>query len=237
MKTIIHKAGDRGYANHGWLKSYHSFSFANYYDPAKTHFGLLRVLNDDTVSGGEGFGKHPHENMEIISIPLEGVLEHADSTGTARTLKPDEVQVMSAGRGIFHSEYNGSDSEEVKFLQIWIFPKERNIEPRYDQKNFEDSLFHNRFYTVASPTKSDGNLWLNQDAALSLARFDKETELTYKPLVKPGNGIYFFVIEGEAEIGGEKLGRRDAIGVSEAESIPLKVSRGTHLLAIEVPMQ
>jgi redox-sensitive bicupin YhaK (pirin superfamily) len=236
MKKTIHKANDRGYANHGWLKSYHSFSFASYYDPARTHFGLLRVLNDDTVSGGEGFGKHPHENMEIISIPLSGVLEHADSTGTARTLQPGEVQVMSAGSGIFHSEYNGSQSEEVKFLQIWIFPKERNIAPRYDQKAFDDSLFHNKFYAVASANTADG-LLLNQDAALSLAKFDADTELTYNLAIKPDNGVYFFVIEGEAEIGGEKLGRRDAIGISEAESIPVKAGKDAYILAIEVPMQ
>lgn len=237
MKKTIHKAGDRGYADHGWLKSYHSFSFAGYYDPARTHFGLLRVLNDDTVAGGEGFGKHPHENMEIVSIPLAGVLEHADSTGTARTLRPGEVQAMSAGRGIYHSEYNGSGAEEVKFLQIWIFPKERNIEPRYDQKAFADSLFLNRFHTVASPEKSGDTLWLNQDAALSLARFDREIEITYTPLVKPDNGIYFFLVEGEAEIADESLSRRDAIGISEAEKVLIKARPGTYLLAIEVPMQ
>jgi quercetin 2,3-dioxygenase len=237
MKTTIHKAEDRGYADHGWLKSYHSFSFAGYYEPSRTHFGLLRVLNDDTVAGGEGFGKHPHENMEIISIPLAGVLEHSDSTGTARALKPGEVQVMSAGRGIFHSEYNGSEDEEVKFLQIWIFPKERNIEPRYDQKSFDDSLFQNRFHTVASSAKTIDALWLNQDAAVSLAKFDGDHELAYNPLVKPDNGVYFFVIDGEAEIGGEKLGRRDAIGISETKSVTIKVSQGTHLLAIEIPMQ
>lgn len=237
MRKMIHKAGDRGYANHGWLKSYHSFSFASYYDPARTHFGLLRVLNDDTVAGGEGFGRHPHENMEIISIPLSGVLEHADSTGTARTLQPGEVQVMSAGSGIFHSEYNGSGSDEVKFLQIWIFPKERNIAPRYDQKEFADSVFHNTFYPVASANKTEDGLWLNQDAAVSLAKFDADTELTYELKIKPANGVYFFIIEGEAEIGGEKLGKRDAIGISEAENIPVKAGKDSYILAIEVPMQ
>jgi hypothetical protein len=237
MKKTVHKATDRGHADHGWLKSDHSFSFASYYDPAKTHFGLLRVLNDDTVSGGDGFGRHPHENMEIISIPLEGVLEHADSTGTARTLAPGEVQVMSAGTGIFHSEYNGSEDKAVKFLQIWIFPKERNIAPRYDQMKFDDGVFKNRFYAVASPEKRDDALWLNQDAAVSLAKFDKDMEIDYPSLVKPGNGVYFFVIEGEAEIGGEKLGKRDAIGISDVENIVVKAPAGAYLLAIEVPMQ
>jgi redox-sensitive bicupin YhaK (pirin superfamily) len=174
--------------------------------------------------------------MEIISIPLSGVLEHADSTGTARTLQPGEVQVMSAGSGIFHSEYNGSRTEEVKFLQLWIFPKEKNIAPRYDQKAFADSLFSNRFYPVASSNETEDGLLLNQDAAISLAKFDGETELAYKPLIKADNGVYFFVIEGDVEIGGEKLARRDAIGISEAENIPVKAGKDAYILAIEVPM-
>ncbi len=235
MKTIIHPAASRGFANHGWLKAYHSFSFANYYNPDKMHFGLLRVLNDDTVAPGQGFGTHPHDNMEIVTIPLSGVLEHKDSLGSIGVIKKGEVQVMSAGTGVTHSEYNNSDKEEVKLLQTWIFPKKKNVKPRYDQKVFAEEGRKNKFQKIVSPDSSDGSLMINQDAYYFLGNFEKGINTSYS-INSPGNGVYLFVMEGAIEIDGNKLGRRDAIGIWEADKFTVSVSENAELLVIEMPM-
>ncbi|MBX9853095.1 MAG: pirin family protein [Cytophagaceae bacterium] len=236
MKKVIHKADSRGYADHGWLKTYHSFSFAGYYNPERVQYGLLRVLNDDTVAGGMGFGKHPHDNMEIVTIPLKGVLEHEDSMGNKKTIQKNEVQIMSAGTGIRHSEYNHSETEEVQLLQVWVFPKEKNIKPRYDQKIFSETERKNKFMTVVSPDTSEGALWINQDAYFSIGDLDSGTALDYK-IKKAGNGVYVFLIEGSAEVAGEKLSRRDAIGISETDAINVKATAASTVLLIEVPMK
>jgi quercetin 2,3-dioxygenase len=236
MKTILHKANERGHANHGWLDSYHSFSFAGFHDPAKIHFGALRVLNDDTVSGGMGFGTHPHDNMEIVSIPLSGDLAHKDSMGNEAIIRKGEVQIMSAGTGIYHSEKNKNHGEAVKFLQIWVFPKLRNIEPRYDQKVFQESDRKNKFQTVVSPFDSnDGGVGINQDAWFSLGNFEKDSEISYQ-IKHDGNGVYAFVLEGEIEINGQKLGRRDALGISETTILQIKATNAAEILLIDVPM-
>lgn len=236
MKKILHRAESRGHANHGWLNSYHTFSFANYYNPERMNFGLLRVLNDDTVAPGMGFGKHPHDNMEIISIPLQGSLEHQDSMGNQIIIRPGEVQIMSAGTGIKHSEFNRSREEEVRFLQIWVFPKEQDITPRYGQKAFSGEEKKNKFLTVVSPREEDEALWINQDAFFSLGDLDKDIRLTYT-LNKPGNGVYIFVLEGSVEAGGETLNRRDGLGIWETESVDIKAASPSSVLLMEVPMQ
>lgn len=239
MKTIFHKASERGHADHGWLNAHHSFSFAEYHDPNKVHFGLLRVLNDDIVAGGTGFGRHPHDNMEIVTIPLEGALKHQDSTGGEGIIRKGEVQIMSAGSGIFHSEVNASKTEPVNLFQVWVFPKERNIQPRYDQKMFEKEKRMNRLCTVVSPDKADaekdGALWINQDAFFSLGAYENATEINYS-MKRSGNGVYVMVVDGSAEINGQQLGKRDAIGVWESSEVPVKVAANTELLLIEVPM-
>jgi redox-sensitive bicupin YhaK (pirin superfamily) len=236
MKTILHKAATRGHANHGWLDSWHTFSFASYYDADRVHFGALRVLNDDTVAPGMGFGKHPHDNMEIVSIPLEGDLEHGDSTGTKAVIKQGDVQVMSAGTGIIHSEKNKNSDQQVKFLQIWIFPKKKNVEPRYDQKTFTDSEKQNRLATVVSPIgTNDGGVQLYQDAWFHLGKLDKETSLTYN-LKKKGNGVYAFVLEGDVTINEIALNRRDGLGISETDTLSVKADNNTEILLMEVPM-
>lgn len=237
MKTVIHPAHERGHANHGWLNAYHSFSFANYYDPTKTHFGLLRVLNDDTIAPGAGFGMHPHENMEIVTIPLSGALEHKDSTGGHGVISRDEVQVMSAGTGIHHSEYNSLSDRETKVLQVWVFPKLRNIHPRYDQKIFLPADRKNRWQTIAGGdiTKNEGALWINQDAYFSLTTIDAGRSLDYH--IKHGmNGAYVFLIEGSVQLEEEKLERRDAAGITGVEVFTLKALSESEVLVIEVPM-
>ncbi|MFY0593509.1 pirin family protein [Roseivirga sp.] len=235
MKTIVHKAESRGFADHGWLRSRHTFSFAGYHNPERVHFGALRVLNDDQVAAGKGFGTHPHDNMEIVSIPLYGDLAHKDSTGTEKVIKSGDVQIMSAGSGLRHSEYNHSQEDEVQFLQIWVFPKERDIEPRYEQKTFSPEDRMNKFQTVVSPEDA-GAVWINQDAFFSLANLDAGTELSYD-VKKPGNGVYFFVLNGDISIANEKLDTRDAVAISEASKVALKASSYAEVLAIEVPME
>ncbi|TND05902.1 MAG: pirin family protein [Bacteroidetes bacterium] len=235
MKTILHPAGERGHANHGWLDAHHSFSFASWYNPAKMHFGLLRVLNDDTIAAGMGFGKHPHDNMEIVTIPLSGVIKHADSTGGAGEIKAGEVQIMSAGSGIEHSEFNGSNHEELKLFQVWVFPKEKNIKPRYDQREFGEDALKNNLKVLVSPDAADNALWINQDAFFSMGKFDREEELNYT-MKRKGNGAFVMVVEGGAAIDGKLLGRRDAIGVYDTESFTAKLQAGTQVLVIEVPM-
>jgi len=236
MKTILHKAATRGHANHGWLDSWHTFSFASYYDANRVHFGALRVLNDDTVAPGMGFGKHPHDNMEIVSIPLEGDLEHGDSTGTKAVIKQGDVQVMSAGTGIIHSEKNKNSDQQVKFLQIWVFPNKKNVAPRYDQKTFTDSEKQNKLATVVSPIgTNDGGVQLHQDAWFHLGKLDKETTLTYN-LKKKGNGVYAFVLEGDVTINEIVLNRRDGLGISETDSLSIKADKDAEILLMEVPM-
>ena len=234
MKQTIYKADSRGMANHGWLNSKFSFSFAGYQDPSRVHFGLLRVLNDDTIAAGTGFGAHPHDNMEIITVVLKGEVLHKDNTGTNESIKAGEVQIMSAGTGIMHSEHASKDGE-LQLLQIWIFPKERNIKPRYDQKVFDESSKLGKFQMLVSPEKTDETLWINQDAWLSIGRFDKDTAANYK-INHSGNGVFAFVIEGGMTIGEEKLGKRDAIGIWDTDQIDFQINAGSEVLLIEVPM-
>jgi len=233
---ILHKSNSRGHANHGWLNAHHSFSFANYQHPDRVHFGALRVLNDDIVAPGMGFGAHPHDNMEIVTIPLRGALEHKDSTGRNEVIRTNDVQIMSAGSGIRHSEYNASKSEDVNLLQIWVFPKQRNIEPRYEQKTFNPADRINKFQTVVSPITAEGGVWINQDAWFSLAQIEAGQSIQYD-LHKAGNGVYFFVIDGSVEIEEQQLDKRDALGLTPDAPIALKAKTGTTVLAIEVPMQ
>jgi quercetin 2,3-dioxygenase len=233
MKTIIHKAADRGHVNHGWLNASHSFSFASYYDPNKEQFGALRVLNDDIVKAGYGFGMHPHNNMEIVTIPLKGALKHRDSSGGEGVIRTGDVQIMSAGKGIMHSEHATAE-EDVNLFQIWVFPKVRDIEPRYDQRTFDEGDRQHNWQIVVSPEEAHNALWINQDAYFSLGNF---TDVTTYALHKADNGVYIMVIEGEAEIDGNRLSERDAIGITDASSVQINVLQPTRLLAVEVPMQ
>jgi len=235
MKTVLHKSNTRGHANHGWLDSHHTFSFAGYYDPSRVNFGALRVLNDDIVTGGAGFGQHPHDNMEIISIPLKGSLEHGDNTGGRGIIKSGEVQIMSAGSGIAHSEKNASKTEDVNFLQVWVLPKERNIQPRYDQKLFSSEDRTNGFQTVVSPEKNNGSLWINQDAWFSLGKLLKGSSTEYT-INKNMNGVYAFVIEGDVTINGQKLNKRDGFGVWETDKLFIAAGSEAEVLLMEVPM-
>ena len=232
----LHTADSRGFADHGWLKSAHTFSFANYHNPSRVHFGVLRVLNDDYVAPGKGFGTHPHENMEIISIPLFGDLEHQDSMGNKSTIKKGDIQVMSAGTGIYHSEYNPNQDKQVEFLQIWIFPKQKNVTPRYDQisLNLEDRK--NRLQQILSPNAEDEGVWIHQDAWFHLGNFDKNTTINYS-LNKNGNGIYLFVIEGNVKIDEIELNKRDGLGIKYGTEITLtSLADNTEILLMEVPM-
>ena len=235
MKTILHKADTRGHANHGWLNSYHTFSFANYHDPERMHFGLLRVINDDTVAPGEGFGTHPHNNMEIISIPLEGDLEHRDSMGNVALIKKGDVQVMSAGTGVTHSEYNKNSDREVKFLQIWVFPRIKGVQPRYDQISLSDIRKENEFYQVLSPDKEDQGVWIHQDAWFHMGEFTRDVSTSYQ-LRKEGNGIYAFVLQGEVEIEEQHLASRDGLGIWDTKEIHVKAHADSSILLMEVPL-
>lgn len=235
MKTILHTANSRGHANMGWLNSYHSFSFGNYYNPERVHFGALRVLNDDTVQQGMGFSKHPHDNMEIISIPMYGDLHHKDSTGRDEIIRQDDVQIMSAGSGIAHSETNANADKEVKFLQIWIMPKENNIEPRYQQKSFKPENRQGQLVTVVAPDDENAVL-INQDAWLSLADLSLTQEIKYT-IRKEGNGVYVFILSGNVSIDDQPLQTRDALGIWETGSITIKADSAAQLLLIDVPMK
>ncbi|MCA0427647.1 MAG: pirin family protein [Bacteroidetes bacterium] len=232
---ILHPADSRGLANHGWLKSHHSFSFASYYNPERMHFGVLRVLNDDTVSPGMGFGTHPHDNMEIISIPLEGDLEHKDSMGNTQVIRHGDIQVMSAGTGIYHSEYNRNKEKPVKFLQIWVFPNQRNVTPRYYQitLNLKDRL--NRFQQILSPSAEDEGVWIHQDAWFHLGKFDAGKKATYS-LKKKGNGVYAFLLSGKASIDGQPLQARDGFGLWNLEEFDFVAEAESEILLMEVPM-
>jgi hypothetical protein len=235
MKTIIHKANTRGHANHGWLNSYHTFSFANYYNPDRVHFGALRVLNDDTIAGGTGFGTHPHDNMEIVSIPVSGALEHKDSMGNTAVIRAGEVQVMSAGTGVFHSEYNKQQDEPTKFLQIWVFPNRKNVTPRYDQISIRDLEKENEFFQIVSPNANDDGVWIHQQAWFNLGNFTRETATSYQ-LHETNSGLYVFVLKGKAKVEGTELTDRDGLGIWETNSVTFRLAKDTQLLLMEVPM-
>lgn len=236
MEKIIYKANTRGTANFGWLRANYSFSFANYYNPERIHFGMLRVLNDDEVDGGMGFSPHPHKDMEIITIPLEGKLAHKDSTGGAGVIEAGEVQVMSAGTGVTHSEYNGSPNELLRLFQIWIFPKEHHVQPRYDQKKFDLEGRNNKFQLVVSNDGRSDSLMIHQDAFLSLGNFTKAQKINYSPYKKE-NGIFLMIIDGKVKIENEILTKRDAVGITNAEKIEFSFIEDTQLLIIEVPLR
>lgn len=233
--TVLHKAESRGDANHGWLHSKHTFSFANYYNPERMHFGVLRVLNDDTVSEGMGFGTHPHDNMEIISIPLEGDLEHKDSMGNITVIKNGDIQVMSAGSGIQHSEYNKNKDKPVKFLQIWVYPNKKNVTPRYDQITLKEEDRHNKLQQILSPDPNDAGVWIHQNAWFHLGKFDKGTSAEYKIKGK-GNGLYIFNLNGDLEVNGQLINTRDGFGIWNFETIKLVANTNTEFLLMEVPM-
>jgi len=235
METIYYSADERGHNDIGWLKANFSFSFGPYYNPDKVHFGVLRVLNDDIIAPGAGFGLHPHDNMEIITIPISGALEHKDSMGNIGVIHAGEVQIMSAGGGITHSEYNHSKTEAANTLQIWLFPKERNIKPRYDQKNFSDLLKPNHLATLISPDKNADTLWINQDAIFSMGDFGSGQQINYEIKI-PGNGVYIFVIDGAASVENIKLNKRDALGVYNTSSFTIETEAHSRLLLIEIPM-
>ncbi len=236
MNTVLHPSKDRGHANHGWLDAHHSFSFANWYDPAKVQFGMLRVLNDDVVAAGEGFGMHPHNDMEIITIILSGSLEHKDNMGNGSVIRPGDIQVMSAGTGVYHSEFNPSVNEATSLFQLWVFPKEKGIKPRYDQRTFDPAERQNKIQTVASGFAKEKELYIHQDAVISLGNAEKGKSLDYLP-AKEGNGVYVMVISGQVEINGQTLNQRDAIGVSELKKISINAQDVSELLIIDVPMK
>jgi redox-sensitive bicupin YhaK (pirin superfamily) len=234
--TILHKAETRGHANHGWLDSHHTFSFANYYNPERMHFGVLRVLNDDRVDPGMGFGTHPHDNMEIISIPLEGDLQHKDSMGNVAVIKHGDIQVMSAGTGIQHSEYNLNSNKLTKFLQIWVFPNKKNVTPRYDQITLEAKDRHNKLQQIISPNANDPGVWIHQDAWFHLGQFDKEIKSAYQ-FKKEGNGVYAFVIKGNFKINDQEVNERDGFGVWNTNKIDItSLKNDSEILLMEVPM-
>jgi quercetin 2,3-dioxygenase len=236
--TVIHKANSRGNANHGWLNAYHSFSFGSWYNPERAQFGVLRVLNDDTIAAGMGFGTHPHDNMEIITIPLEGDLAHKDSMGNAATIKTGDIQVMSAGTGIEHSEFNPNVDKQTKLFQIWLFPRERNVTPRYQQITLKTADRINNLQQILSPDPEDEGVWIHQDAWFYLGKFDAESEITYSTK-KEGNGVYIMVISGSATIDNEKLSQRDAIGIWDENTflIDLKFQEKTEILLMDVAMK
>ncbi len=234
--SVLHKADSRGVANHGWLNSHHTFSFANYHNPERMHFGVLRVLNDDIVDAGMGFGTHPHDNMEIISIPLEGDLEHKDSMGNVTVIKNGDIQVMSAGTGITHSEYNKNKDQKVKFLQIWLFPNKRNVAPRYDQITLNVSDRHNKLQQILSPNTDDDGVWINQDAWFSMGKLDKDFSLDYT-LKNKTNGVYAFVLKGDVTINDQALNERDGLGIWDIESLDIQANtQDAEILLMEVPM-
>lgn len=234
-KTIYHAANSRGKADFGWLKSYHTFSFGQYYNPERMNFGALRVLNDDTVDGGKGFGKHPHDNMEIISIPLQGGLKHKDSMDNVAVISDGDIQVMSAGTGIFHEEHNDDQHEKVKFLQIWIYPNKLDVEPRYDQLTLNKADRHNKLQQVLSPNKNDEDLWIYQNAWFYLGNFDKGVNTEYKLKVK-GNGVYAFILSGSVKINGQVLNTRDGFGIWDTDSFTIEAFEDSEFLLMEVPM-
>jgi len=235
MKTVYHPADSRGFADHGWLKAKHSFSFANYYDPERMHFGKLRVLNDDIVASGKGFGTHPHNNMEIITIPLRGQLEHKDSMGNGSVITAGEVQVMSAGSGILHSEFNPSDTDKVNLFQIWIFPDTQDVNPRYDQRKFDQDSYRDSIATLVSNEQNGDRIFIHQKAAVSLSKPQAGTELTYMNKYT-GNGTYVMLVNGKVSIADQTLTERDALGIWDTESFRFKAAEDSFVMFIEVPM-
>ncbi len=237
MKKILHTANTRGSADYGWLQANYSFSFANYFDPKRLQFGLLRVMNDDTVAPGMGFGKHPHENMEIVTIPQTGALKHRDSMGNEGVVKAGDIQVMSAGSGVEHSEINASSQEPVTLFQIWVFPETENVSPRYDQKKISSLLKPNSLTTVVAPKdKAKGDqLWVHQQAYFNIGDFSEKTTTTYE-LHNKTHGAYVFIIEGSAQVAEEHLGKRDAVGVWDTDSVEIEAAPRSRILVIEIPM-
>ena len=235
IKTVLHKANTRGHADHGWLNAYHSFSFASWYNPERVQFGMLRVLNDDTIAAGMGFGTHPHDNMEIITIPLEGDLAHKDSMGNAEVIKTGDVQVMSAGTGIQHSEFNPNADQRTKLFQIWVFPKYRNVTPRYQQITLDETEQKNNFAQILSPNADDAGVWIYQDAWFFLADFDKDFSKTYT-INKEGNGLYVFVISGSITVDGQELETRDGFGIWDFTNLEIKATTEAKFLLMEIPM-
>jgi hypothetical protein len=234
MKKSLHISTTRGFANHGWLKSNHTFSFANYQNLERMNFGMLRVLNDDVVQPNMGFGTHPHRNMEIISIPISGALSHKDNMNNQRAIEVGEVQVMSAGTGLTHSEFNHSKTDAVNFLQLWIIPETENVTPFYNQKMFNDAGRKNKFQVLVSPVDKlvEGSLPMNQQGYISMIDLDPEFEIEYQ--LK--NGAYFFLIEGEVSIADQILEKRDAIGITETEKVVITAKTKSKLLVIDVPV-
>jgi len=234
-QSVLHKADSRGDANHGWLHSKHTFSFANYYNPDRMHFGVLRVLNDDTVEAGMGFGTHPHDNMEIISIPLEGDLEHKDSMNNVALIKNGDIQIMSAGSGITHSEYNKNRDKRVKFLQIWVFPNQKNVTPRYDQITLKEEDRHNKLQQIVSPDPDDAGVWIHQDAWFNLGKFDKGTSTEYK-IKHEGNGLYVFNLSGKLQVNDQILDTRDGYGIWDTDTVKITANSDSEFLLMDVPM-
>jgi quercetin 2,3-dioxygenase len=235
MSTILYPASERGHVSLGWLESFHSFSFGAYHDPGKMHFGTLRVVNDDSIAGGGGFGAHPHDNMEIVTIPLEGRLSHKDSTGHEGVIRKGDVQIMSAGTGIRHSEYNASSTEYAKLLQIWVFPKLKNIQPVYGQKTFDLEDRRNKWQVVVSPEPAEEGLNINQDARFALADLETGKSIQFRMKWK-NSGLYLFVIDGSVKSSGETLLKRDALGITETDFVNIEAISDSQLLAIEVPL-
>lgn len=235
-QSVVHKSETRGEANHGWLHSRHTFSFANYYNPERMHFGVLRVLNDDSVDAGQGFGTHPHDNMEIISIPLEGDLEHKDSMKNVTVIKNGDIQVMSAGTGVTHSEYNKNRDAAVKFLQIWIFPNKKNVKPRYDQMSLVEADRHNKLQQILSPNPDDEGVWIHQDAWFHLGKFDNDIKANYK-VKKPGNGLYFFILSGSIKVNEQQLDARDGFGIWETDEVSIMATSASEFLIMDIPME
>ena len=235
MNTVLYPSAERGSADYGWLKARYSFSFSGWHHPEKVHFGALRVLNDDIVAGGGGFPEHPHDNMEIITIPLKGALQHKDSTGGSGIIREGDVQVMSAGTGIRHSEFNASATDEINLLQVWLFPKTKNIQPRYDQKTFSADERKNKWHVFVNGENDKDSLQIHQDAVFARTALDAGLELEYKARFA-GNGFYLFVIDGKVTVGGKTLGRRDAIGISDVAAITVHASETAEVLLIEVPV-
>jgi redox-sensitive bicupin YhaK (pirin superfamily) len=235
MRTVYHEAKSRGHANHGWLDTYHTFSFANYYNPDRIHFGVLRVLNDDSIAGGGGFGMHPHDNMEIITIPLSGDLEHRDNMGNVAVISEGEIQVMSAGTGIFHSEYNKNKNKDATLLQIWVFPREKNLNPRYNQVKISDLIKKDKLFQIVSPDKNDDGAWINQDAWFHLGEFQEGIKETYS-LKGQKTGVYIFVIDGKIKVEGNELNKRDGIGFYDVEKLEIESIDKSYFLVMEVPV-
>ena len=235
MKSVFHPSDSRGYANHGWLEARHSFSFASWYQPDRLHFGALRVLNDDIIQGGMGFGTHPHDNMEIVTIPLKGDLEHKDSMGNSAVIREGDIQVMSAGTGVQHSEYNNSPDKEINLFQLWLFPNKQNVKPRYDQLPIRSLHQKNEFFQILSPSANDQGVWIHQDAWMHILDADQDQSFDYV-LQSPENGVYLIVIEGEVEVDNQTLYRRDAVGIWETDKLTIKTKTDAELLLVQVPM-